>query len=183
MISLHCAAGFLFGGSTNNLQQEKEDLDYIDVDGECSEHVLLWTNGVLSVSNQQLSVICQEQSENYGSYSRIKHVKPKYVFEGQHDGCNDASHEHDDTEDTEKALALGEVDLRLEAEHCDGDADDSCDSQRKKHCFCVIVTGYGSSHIRQRQSKEAEQNHVPWELPPGALAADQHDVGDEIHCV
>lgn len=52
MISLHCAAGLLFGGSTNNLQQEKEDLDYIDVDGECSEHVLLWTNGVLSVSNQ-----------------------------------------------------------------------------------------------------------------------------------
>lgn len=185
------------------------------------------------------------QSENYRSYSCIKHVKPKYlqqqivikitrkpkkvsgnsvtvfttavthVFEGQHNGCNDASHEHDNAEDAEKTLALGEVDLqreigsshlnlcpwantlwifkadkqkcarpylRLEAEHCDGDADDSCDSQRKKHCFCVIVTktkeqhtvsseeimwmflsykgtvyiyflpGYGSSHIRQRQS-------------------------------
>lgn len=37
-----------------------------------------------------------------------------HIFEGQHDGCNDASHEHDDTEDTEKALALGEVDLQRE---------------------------------------------------------------------
>lgn len=34
-----------------------------------------------------------------------------HIFEGQHNGCNDASHKHYDAKDTEEALALGEVDL------------------------------------------------------------------------
>lgn len=68
--------------------------------------------------------------------------------------------------------------LCLEAENCDGDADNSCDTQSEKHCFCVIVTkkenqqslvretswvfntncsslllpGNGSSHVGQSQS-------------------------------
>lgn len=47
----------LFGRSTNNLQQEKEDLDDVDVNGECGEHILLWADGVLPVAYQQLGVV------------------------------------------------------------------------------------------------------------------------------
>lgn len=50
----------LFGRSADNLQQEKEDLDDVDVDGECAEHVLLWADGVLPVSYQKLRVVRQE---------------------------------------------------------------------------------------------------------------------------
>lgn len=110
-------------------------------------------------------------------------MKPLDIFEGQHDGCNDAGDKHYDPKDTEKALTLGEVHLCLEAEDCYCDADDSSDSQSEKHCFCVIVTGNGSSHVGQSQGKDEQQHDVPWELPPGALAADQHKVGDEIHSI
>lgn len=34
-----------------------------------------------------------------------------YIFEGQHNGRNDASHKHHNPKDTEEALALGEVHL------------------------------------------------------------------------
>lgn len=44
-------------GSTDNLQQEKEDLDDVDVDGERGEHVLLRADGVLPVSYQKLRVV------------------------------------------------------------------------------------------------------------------------------
>lgn len=47
----------LFGRGTDDLQQEKEDLDDVDVDGERGEHVLLRTDGVLPVSYQQLRVV------------------------------------------------------------------------------------------------------------------------------
>lgn len=41
--------GDLFSRSADNLQQEKEDLDNVDIDGERSKHVLLWADGVLPV--------------------------------------------------------------------------------------------------------------------------------------
>ncbi len=47
----------LFGWSANNLQQEKEDLDDVEVDRERGEHVFLWTDGVLPVSYQELGVV------------------------------------------------------------------------------------------------------------------------------
>lgn len=50
----------LFGRSADNLQQEEEDLDDVDVEGERCEHVLLWTDGVLPVPQQQLCVVRQE---------------------------------------------------------------------------------------------------------------------------
>lgn len=34
----------LFGGGSNDLQQEKEDLDDVDVDGERGKHILLRTD-------------------------------------------------------------------------------------------------------------------------------------------
>lgn len=37
-----------------------------------------------------------------------------YIFEGQHDGCDDASYKCYNPKDTEKALTLGEVHLRRE---------------------------------------------------------------------
>lgn len=170
-------------GSSDNLQEEEEDLDDVDVDGERSEHVLLWADGVLPVPDEQLCVISQEQGEGDGSQSCIKHVKPQHIFEGQDNGCNDASHKHYDPKDAEEALALGEVDLCLEAEDGNSDADDGRDPQRQKHCFCVIVTGYGPGHVGQSQSKDEQQNDVPWKLPPGALTANQHEVGDDINSI
>lgn len=171
----------LSGRRTDKLQQEKEDLDNVHVEGECSEHILLRTDGVLPVPYQQLCVVCQEQSEGYGSKSCINHVKPRNIFEGQHNGCNDASHEDDDPQDAEESLALSEVNLCLEAEDRHGDADNSSDRHSEKHRFCVVVTGYGSSQVRQSQSKDEQQNYVPWELPPWAFTANQHKVGDDIH--
>lgn len=50
----------LFGWGTYYLQQEKEDLDDVDIDGERSEHILFWTDGVLPVSYQKLRVVRQE---------------------------------------------------------------------------------------------------------------------------
>lgn len=38
-------------GSANKLQQKEEDLNDVDVDGQSSEHVLLLTDGMFSVSN------------------------------------------------------------------------------------------------------------------------------------
>lgn len=38
-------------GSANKLQQKEEDLNDVDVDGQRSEHVLLLTDGMFSVSN------------------------------------------------------------------------------------------------------------------------------------
>lgn len=47
----------LFSRSANNLQQEKEDLDNVNIDRERSEHVLLRADGVLPVSDQELRVV------------------------------------------------------------------------------------------------------------------------------
>lgn len=52
-----CTLVDLFGGSTDNLQQEKEDLYDVNINGERSEHVLLWTDGVFPVPYQQLCVV------------------------------------------------------------------------------------------------------------------------------
>lgn len=49
-----------FGRSTNDLQQEEEDLNDVDVEGERCKHVLLRADGVLPVPQQQLSVVRQE---------------------------------------------------------------------------------------------------------------------------
>lgn len=110
-------------------------------------------------------------------------MQPRNIFEGEHNGCNDASHKYYDPKDTEEALALCEVHLSLEAEDCDGDANNGSDNKSKKHCLCVVVTGYGSSHVGQSQCKDEQQNDIPWELPPGALTADQNKVGDDIHSI
>lgn len=40
-----------------------------------------------------------------------------HVFEGEHDGCDDARHKHHDPKNTEKALTLGEVDLEGKLGH------------------------------------------------------------------
>lgn len=91
-------------GSANKLQQKEEDLNDVDVDGQSSEHVLLLTDGMFSVSNQELGMIRQElwrdgnmdyntfffffflcqhymphpyQSEDNGTHSCIQHVKPR----------------------------------------------------------------------------------------------------------
>lgn len=48
---------YLFSRSANNLQQEKEDLDNVNIDRERSEHVLLRADGVLPVSDQELRVV------------------------------------------------------------------------------------------------------------------------------
>lgn len=37
-----------------------------------------------------------------------------HIFEGQHNACNDSGHKHYNPEDTEEALALGEVHLETE---------------------------------------------------------------------
>lgn len=50
----------LFGWSADNLQQEKEDLNDVDIDGERAKHILLWADGVLPVSYQKLRVVRQE---------------------------------------------------------------------------------------------------------------------------
>lgn len=55
-----CPEEDLFGRGADNLQQEKEDLDDVDIDGERAEHVLLWADGVLPVSYQKLRVVRQE---------------------------------------------------------------------------------------------------------------------------
>lgn len=47
----------LFSWSADDLEQEKEDLDNVNIDGERSEHVLLWADGVLPVSYQKLCVV------------------------------------------------------------------------------------------------------------------------------
>lgn len=110
-LSWYCIPVDLFGWRADDLQQEEEDLDHIDVDGESAEHILLRTNGVLSVPYEQLRVVRQEQSESDSSHGRIKHVKPVNIFERQHDRGDDAGHKHHNPEDTEEALALGEVHL------------------------------------------------------------------------
>lgn len=48
------------GGSADDLQQEEENLDDVDVDGESGEYVLLRTDGVLPVPEQELRVVRQE---------------------------------------------------------------------------------------------------------------------------
>ena len=53
-----CTSMDLFGRSADDLQQEQEDLDDIDVDGECGEHIFFRADGVLPVSYQQLCVVC-----------------------------------------------------------------------------------------------------------------------------
>jgi hypothetical protein len=47
-------------GCTNKLQQAQEDLDDVDVDGERCEHILLWTDRVLPLADQQLCVVRQK---------------------------------------------------------------------------------------------------------------------------
>lgn len=58
--STHPDRSASFGEGSDNLQQEQEDLDDVDVEGQRGEDVLLRTDGVLPVSYQELSVICQE---------------------------------------------------------------------------------------------------------------------------
>lgn len=165
------------------MQQEEEDLDDVDIDGESTKNVLIWANGVFSVSNQQLSVVRQEHGEDNGSKGSVEHMEPIDVFEREDDDSNDPGHEHNNPQDTEQATALGEVDLGLETEDCNSNADNSSDAHSQKHCFCVIETGYGSSHVGQSNSKDRQQNEVPWMLPPGACAADQHHVDDEVDSI
>lgn len=165
------------------MQQKKEDLNHVDVDGECTKNILIWANGVFPVSNQQLSVVCQEHSEGNSSNGSVEHVKPIDVFERQDNDRDDTSHEHNNPKNTEQATALGEVNLGLKAKDCDRDADKSGDAQCQEHSFCAIETGYGSSHVGQGQSKERQQNQVPGMLPPGTCAADQHYVDDEVHSI
>lgn len=62
----------LFVHSTNNLQQEKEDLDDVNVDGERGEHVLLRADGVLPVSYQELRVVRQELQDTQQTLT-VKH--------------------------------------------------------------------------------------------------------------
>lgn len=66
----------LFGRSADNLQQEKEDLDDVNVDGERAEHVLLWADGVLPVSYQKLRVVRQELKQE--KKIRRKHFCDKW---------------------------------------------------------------------------------------------------------
>lgn len=71
-----CPEEDLFGRSADNLQQEKEDLDDVDVDGERAKHVLLWADGVLPVSYQKLRVVRQElkQEKNAVNISVINGI-------------------------------------------------------------------------------------------------------------
>lgn len=48
------------GAAADDLQQEEEDLDDVSVEGQSSKHILLGTQAMSSVPQQQLSVICQE---------------------------------------------------------------------------------------------------------------------------
>lgn len=101
------------------MQQEKEDLDDVDIDGESAKNILIGANGVLPVSNQQLSVVCQEHGECDSSNGSVEHVKPVDVFERQDNDSNDAGHEHNNPKDAKQAPAFGKVNLGLEAEDCD----------------------------------------------------------------
>lgn len=88
-------------GCTNKLQQAQEDLDDVDVDGERCEHILLWTDRVLPLADQQLCVVRQKQCVDYCANGRVHHVKPRNIFEGEHNGCDDACHHDNDPQDTE----------------------------------------------------------------------------------
>lgn len=60
----------LFGWSADNLQQEKEDLDDVDIDGERGEHILFWTDGMLPVSYQKLRVVRQELQDMQETFNK-----------------------------------------------------------------------------------------------------------------
>lgn len=87
---------------TNDLQKENEDLDDVDVEGKSSKDILIFGDGVLPVPYQKLCVVGQElhsrniwvnnglcrttcvcrgsnthQSEDDGSQSCVKHMKPQ----------------------------------------------------------------------------------------------------------
>lgn len=68
-LSWYCIPVDLFGWRADDLQQEEEDLDDIDVDGESAEHILLRTNGVLSVPYEQLRVVRQELQNIKGTWN------------------------------------------------------------------------------------------------------------------
>ena len=53
-----CTPTDLFGRGADDLEQEKEDLDNVNVDGERCKHVFFWADGVLPVPYQQLCVVC-----------------------------------------------------------------------------------------------------------------------------
>lgn len=63
-----------FGRGADNLQQEKEDLDDVNIDGECAEHILLWADGVLPISYQKLRVVRQELKQNKKSAVNISAI-------------------------------------------------------------------------------------------------------------
>lgn len=68
-----CPQEDLFGRA-DNLQQGKEDLDNVGIDGKSAEHILLWADGILPVSYQKLSVVCQELQQEQEKSSVKMHI-------------------------------------------------------------------------------------------------------------
>lgn len=133
---------------SDNLQEEDEDLDNVNIKGESRKHILLWPDGELPVSDEQLGMIGQKQSECNGPYCCIEHVKPWDVFEWQHDSRDDASHKHYDSKDTEKTWTFSEIHLSLEAEHCHRNGYNNSDAQGQENRLSAVIACYISSHER-----------------------------------
>lgn len=49
-----------FSGGSPDLKDEEEDVNNVNVERECSKYVLLWVDGQLTVSNEQLGVVYQK---------------------------------------------------------------------------------------------------------------------------
>lgn len=64
----------LLGRASCDVQEEDKDLDDINIEGKRSEDVFLGADAVLSVSNEQLSVVSQKQGKDYCPTSAIHHL-------------------------------------------------------------------------------------------------------------
>lgn len=110
-------------------------------------------------------------------------MEPGDVLVGQYHSQNDATEEEHHEHHKEDTLVGGEVKLGLEAEDGDRQTHQGCDPQTQKDRLGIVITGKHPSEISHGEGKDAQQDQIPWEIPPGSRAASKNQVGHKENSI
>lgn len=172
-----------FSTGPKDLQEERKYVDDVQVNVEGSKDVFLWTHGIATIPHQELGIEGQEHCKYNCTQYSINGLKPWNIMERKHNSQYDPTKQQHHQHHKEHPLARRKVILGLEAKYGDGEANQSCNSQAEEDGLGVVVAGEHSCQVGHGQSKDAEEDQVPWEVSPWSRAAGKDQIGDKENSI
>lgn len=157
-------------------QDVQEQIDYVHVQVEGGEDVLLGGNGVFVIpSHHHLGVVHDVNGEYQSAEGRVHH---DHGLAGE-DHTDDTEHHQNNNGHKQNASHCSEVDFGLEGEHRESHSDNECNQGCVEHLFLFVQGGSAAQKEALSQCEDAKANEVHRSLTTCLATAGQHYQGYE----